>query len=157
MTNNSLPSELYLLVPWNLPIEEQLSESNRSKIRQALKNLLQALDEIYHQKALAIINQELVNLDISSLSPALISSTETSLKPWEVEEFNDYFKLSHVTTKHKSICVVWGLLIVYKTLLVLDESDNKKFDPNLLNNLKEGLKSYVYLLGRVFSLSLEEI
>lgn len=156
MTNNSLPPQLHLLVPWELPVEEQLSESNRSKIRQVLKHLLQALDELSNQKALAIINQELANLDISSISPALISSTETSLKPWEVEDFNDCFKLSHVTTKDKSICIVWGLLVVYKTLLVLDE-DGNQFDPKFLKNLEEGLKSYIYLLERVFSLSLEEI
>ncbi|MHC5762953.1 hypothetical protein [Nostoc sp.] len=156
MTHDFLPSQLYLLVPWNLPIEEQLSESDQVKIRQLLKHLLQALDELSHRKSLAIINQQLANLDVSNISPASISSTETSLEPWEIEDFNRCFKATYVTTKDKGVCIVWGLLIVYKTLLILDE-DGKKFDPVRVKDLKEGLKSYVYLLGRVFSLSLEEI
>ena len=158
MTNNSLPSQLYLLAPWNLPVEEQLSESKRSKISQLLKNLLQALDEVSHQKALAIIDEELANIDINSISPALVSSfsTKAQVKPWEVEDFNDCFNVNYVTVKDKPTCIVWGLLIVCKTLLTFDE-DARKFDPNFLENVREGLKSHIYLLGRVFSLSLEEI
>lgn len=156
MTNNSLPSQLYLLVPWELPVEEQLSESNRSKISQVLKNLLQALDENSHQKALAILDRELADIDIKSISPALVSSssTKTQVKPWEVEDFNDCFNMNYVTVEDKGTCIVWGLLIVCKTLLTFDE-DARKFDPNFLENVREGLKSYIYLLERVFSLSLE--
>ena len=158
MTNNSLPSQLYLLAPWDLPVEEQLSESNRSKISQLLKNLLQALDEVSHQKALAIIDRELANIDINSISPALVSSfsTKAQVKPWEVEDFNDCFNMNYVTAKDKPTCIVWGLLIVCKTLLTLHE-DHRQFDPDFFKNVREGLKSHIYLLGRVFSLSLEEI
>ncbi|MEH2290123.1 hypothetical protein [Nostoc sp.] len=156
MTHNSLPSQLYLLAPGNLPVEQQLSELNQVKIRQILKHLLQALDEPSDSEALDIINQELNNLEIGNISPASISSTETSIEPWEIEDFNSCFKATYVTTKESSVCLVWGLLVVYKTLLVFNE-DGKKLDFNRVKELKEGLKSYVYLLGRVFSLSLEEI
>jgi hypothetical protein len=156
MTHNSFPSQLYLLVPWKLPIEQQLSELNQVKIRQLLQNLLQALNELSNRKALAIINQELTNLNVGNIYPASISSTQTSLKPWEVEDFNQCFKLTHVTTENESVCLVLGLLTVYKTLLILQQ-DNPKFDSSRVKDLKEGLKSYVYLLGRVFNLSLEEI
>jgi hypothetical protein len=156
MTHNSLPSQLYLLFPGDLPIEEQLSSSNQVKIRQALQNLLQALNELSNRQAMIIINRELANFDLSNLCPASIPSTQTTLKPWEVEDFNQCFKLAHVTTEDKSICLVWGLLTVYKTLLVL-ERDNSKFQPSRVKDLKEGLKSHAYLLARVFNLSLEEI
>jgi hypothetical protein len=156
MTHNSLPSQLYLLFPGNLPIEQQLSSSNQVKIRQALQNLLQALNESSNRQALVILNRELANLDLSNICPASIPSTQTLLKPWEVEDFNQCFKLAHVKTEDKSICLVWGLLTVYKTLLVL-ERDNPKFNPSRVTDLKEGLKSHIYLLGRVFNLSLEKI
>lgn len=156
MTHDSLPSQLYLIVPGNLPIEEQLSSSNQVKIRQILQSLLQALNELSNCQALAIVDRELANLDLSTIYPASISSTQTALKPWEVEDFNHCFKLAHVTTEDKSTCLVWGLLTVYKTLLVL-ERDNPKFNPSRVKDLQEGLKNYVYLLGRVFNLSLEEI
>lgn len=156
MTHNSLPSQLYLLVPGNLPVEQQLSLSNQVKIRQILQNLLQALNELSNRQALTTIERELANLDLSTITFASISSTQTSLKPWEVEDFNQCFKLAHVTTEDKSVCLVWGLLTVYKTLLLL-ERGNPNFNPSRVRDLKEGLKSYVYLLARVFNLSLEEI
>ncbi|MEM7759320.1 MAG: hypothetical protein AAF298_14525 [Cyanobacteria bacterium P01_A01_bin.40] len=156
MTYDSLPSQLYLLIPGNLPIDEQLSSSNQVKIRQTLQNLLQALNELSNHQALTIIDRELANLDLSNICPAPIPSTQTSLKPWEVEDFNQCFKLAHVATEDKSICLVWGLLTVYKTLLIL-ERNNPKFNPSRVKDLKEGLKSHIYLLGRVFNLSLEEI
>lgn len=158
MTHDSLPSQLYLLVPWNLPIEEQLSSSERVKIRQVLHSLLRALNELSKRQALAIINRELDKIDLSSLNLAEISSTKTSLKSWEVKDFNQYFNITHVCTDEKSSCIVWGLLIVYKTLLLLElEKDNPEFDSNRIGDLQEGLKNYVYLLGRVFDLSLEKI
>ena len=122
------------------------------------KNLLQALDEDSYQNALAIIDRELADIDIKSISPALVSSfsTKTQVKPWEVEDFNDCFNMNYVTVEDKATCIVWGLLIVCKTLLTFDE-DARQFDPNFLENVREGLKSYIYLLERVFSLSLEEI
>jgi hypothetical protein len=156
MTHNSLPSQLYLLDPRNLPIEEQLSSSNQIRIRQALQNLLRALNELSNSQALIIINLALANLDLGDVSPALIASTQTSLKSWEVEDFNRCFKLTHVATKNRSVCLVLGLLTVYKTLLVLEQEESQ-FNPDLVEDLKEGLKSHVYLLGRVFNLSLEEI
>ncbi|MEM8676659.1 MAG: hypothetical protein AAGF83_22770 [Cyanobacteria bacterium P01_G01_bin.67] len=156
MIHNSLPSQLYLLFPGNLPIDEQLSSSDQVKIRPALQNLLQALNELSNRQALVIINRELANLDLSNIYPTSIPSTETSLKPWEVEDFNQCFKLAHVATEDKSTCLVWGLLTVFKTLLLL-ERDNPRFNPSRVKDLKTGLKSHVYLLGRVFNLSLEEI
>ena len=155
MTNNSLPPQLYLLVPWDLPVEEQLSESNRSKIHQVLKHLLQALDENSYQKALAIINQELALLDVSDVLPAEVSDTKTMLKPWEIEDFNNYFKLMHVQTKQPAVCIVWSLLRAYQTFLTFNES-GIEFDSIQVKYLKEGLRSYAYMLARVFSLSLEE-
>ncbi|MEQ8969419.1 MAG: hypothetical protein RIE73_03380 [Coleofasciculus sp. C1-SOL-03] len=157
MTKDALPERLYLLAPWDLPIEQQLSEANEVKLRQALTQLLHALDRSSDdQEALNIINQELAHLDISHVFPASVSSTQTALKPWEVADFNNYFKLMHVQTKEPAVCVVWSLLTAYQTFLTLDESDSE-FDLTQVEYLKEGFRCYVYLLARVFNLSLEEI
>lgn len=155
MAHDSLPSQFYLLVPGDLPIEEELSPSNKLRIRKILQTLLQSLNELSNQKALSTIERELATFDLSNISPASISSNQSSLKPWEIEDFNNYFKLVHVITDDKSTCLVWGLLTAYKTLLVL-ERDNPKFNPNLVRDLKEGLKSHIYLIGRVFNLYLGE-
>jgi len=157
MTKDALPERLYLLAPWDLPIEQQLSEANEVKLRQALTQLLHALDRSSDdQEALNIINQELAHLDISHVFPASVSSTQTALKPWEVEDFNNYFKLMHVQTKEPAVCIVWSLLTAYQTFLTLDESDSE-FDSTQVEYLKEGFRCYAYLLARVFNLSLEEI
>lgn len=157
MIYDSLPSQLYLLVPWDLPIDEQLSSSDRVKIRQLLQSLLQALNESSSRQALTIVNRELEALKFSSrLAP--IATTKSALKPWEVKDFNEYFNLAHVRTEDKSFCIVWGLLTVYKTLLLLDLArDNPDFNSSRIRDLQEGLRSYVYLLGRVFNLSLEKL
>ncbi|MBE9224529.1 hypothetical protein IQ264_03455 [Phormidium sp. LEGE 05292] len=156
MTKDALPDRLYLLAPWDLPIEQQLSEANEAKLRQALQQLLQALNCSSSQEALNIIIQELANLDISHVFTASVSYTQTSLKPWEVEDFNNYFKLMHVQTKEPEICVIWTLFVAYRTFLSLDESGSN-FDAIQVEYLKEGFRQYAYLLARVFSISLEEI
>lgn len=156
MTYDSLPSQLYLLVPWELPIDERLSPSDRVKMRRVLHSLLQALNESSSRQALAIIDRELDDL-VLSLNLAPIASTKSPLKPWEVKDFNHYFNLAHVRTDDKSICIVWGILTVYKTLLLLSlDKDSPDFNSSRIRDLQEGLKSYVYLLGRVFNLSLEK-
>jgi hypothetical protein len=156
MTKDILPDRLYLLPPLDLPVEQQLSEANEVKLRQALKQLLHALELSSKREALNIINQELVALDMSHVFPASVSSTQTALKLWEVEDFNNYFKLMHVQTQEPAVCVVWSLFTSYKAFLLLDESDSE-FDSTQVEFLKEGFRCYAYLLARVFKLSLEEI
>lgn len=156
MTKDALPDRLYLLAPWDLPIEQQLSETNKVKLCQSLQKLLQALDCSSSQEALNIIIQELANLDISHVLPASVFCTQTSLKPWEVEDFNNYFKLMHVQTKEPEICVLWTLFFAYRTFLMLNESGSE-FDAVEIECLKEGFRQYAYLLARVFSITLEEI
>lgn len=155
MTKDALPPQLYLLVPWDLPIQEQLNEANKAKLCQALKQLLQALEQASDREALATINQELANLDISNIFPAPVSSTKTPLKPWEVEDFDNYFNVSHVQTQEPAICVVWSLLTAYQSFLTLNRYGSN-FDPAQVELLKEGFRTYAYLLERVFNLCLEE-
>lgn len=156
MTKDAFPDRLYLLAPWDLPIQQQLSEANEVKLRQVLKQLLQALEQTSTQEALAMVNQELVNLDTGNVSPVPISSTKTLLTPWEIEDFDNYFGVSHVQTQEPAICLVRSLLVAYQTFLTLNHYSSG-LDPGQVALQKRGFKSYVYLLARIFSLSLEEI
>lgn len=156
MTKDAFPDLLYLLPPWELPIQQQLSEADEVKLRQALKQLLQALEQTSCQEALAMINQELANLDMGNVSPLSLSSTKTPLKPWEVEDFDNYFGVTHVHSQEPAICIVWSLLMTYQAFLILNLYSDK-LDPAQVVLQKRGFKGYVYLLARIFSLSLEEI
>lgn len=156
MTQDAFPNRLFLLAPWDLPIQQRLRGVEEVKVRQALKQLLQALEQPSYQEALAMINQELANLDVSDVSPVPITFTKTPLKPWEVEDFDNYFGVRHVHSQKPAICIVRSLLMTYQTLLTLNH-DSGKLDPAQVAVQKRGFRGYVYLLARVFSLSLEEI
>ena len=55
MTHYDEHSQLDLLVPWDLPIDEQLSEADTVKLSQALKQILTALQQVDTSAALVII------------------------------------------------------------------------------------------------------
>lgn len=151
MTNNIFSTRLYLLIPGDLPIQEQLDEVETSKLSQAINQLLIALKETSNQEALAIINQELANLEIADLLTVEISSTETSLKVSEVEDFDNYFDVFHVKTNQPAICIVRSLIVAYKAFLELNQYCHH-LNPMQIKLQKQGFEAYAYLLVRVFSL-----
>lgn len=155
MLPNAYTSGLYLLVPWKLPTEQQLSEAEKAKVCKALNQLLQALKQTSHQKSLATVNQGLANLDLDNVSAAQASSTKTPLKFWEVEDFDKYFGVIHVQTSEPAVCLVASVLVAYQTFLALNNYSNR-FNPNQVELQKRGFESYARLLARVFNLCLEE-
>jgi hypothetical protein len=147
-------SKLCLVAPWDLPIQQQLSDAHCSQLQRSLKQFLKALEQTSYQEAITTINQELVNLDISSVVSLELSSTQTKLKPWEVEDFDTYFEISHVQTQETAICMVWSLLVTYHAFLVLSHQGSD-FDPTQVELQRQGFRSYAFLLARVFSLNLK--
>jgi len=156
MNQHALPSNLYLVVPGDLPVEQQLNEVKKVRLCRSLNQLLQALVQTSNQAALTMINQELANFNLSGIFPCQPSVTKTPLKPWEVEDYNNYFQVSHIRTQDPAFCVVHSLLTAYQLFLAFDDRD-REFDAFQVRLLKEGLKSYIFLLARVFGLQLEEI
>ncbi|HEY9629826.1 MAG TPA: hypothetical protein V6C84_21175 [Coleofasciculaceae cyanobacterium] len=154
MTYPVLPSKLYLLVPWDLPIQQQLSDIDNVKLQRSLKQFLKALEQHSVQEAIAIIHQELAYLDISAVVPIQLSSTQTPLNAWEVEDFDSYFEVTHVQTQEPAVCMVWSLLVAYQVFLVLSDRGSD-FDQTQVEQQRQGFKGYVYLLARVFNLNLE--
>ena len=107
MTHYDEYSQLDLLVPWDLPIDEQLSEADTVKLSQALRQILKALLQVDTYAALVIIQDALSNNGFSfKVSPAKISSTKTPLKSWEVEDFDRHFGINHVQTTESAKCIV---------------------------------------------------
>ena len=154
MTYPALPPRLYLLVPWELPIQQPLNDVHKAKLERSLKQFLIALEQATYQAASTTIHQELANLDVSSTAPVQLTSTQTCLDPCEVEDFDAYFEISHVQTQEPAICMVWSLLVSYQAFLTLTHQGGD-FDPEQVELQKQGFRHYVYVLARVFSLDLE--
>ncbi|MBW4550121.1 MAG: hypothetical protein KME35_03265 [Aphanocapsa sp. GSE-SYN-MK-11-07L] len=154
MIHPVLPPRLYLLAPWDLPIQQQLSDVHRAKLQRSLKQFLKALEQTSYQEAVTTINQELANLDVRSVASVQLSSTQTPLKSWEIEDFDTYFEVSHVQTHEPAVCMVWSLMVTYQAFLVL-KHQGSDFDLAQVELQKEGFRSYVFLLARVFSLNFE--
>ncbi|GFE67431.1 hypothetical protein [Chroococcus sp. FPU101] len=155
MSENNPNPQLELLVPWDLPIEQKLNETDQIKIGQALNQLLAALKQSCSQEALKTIEQTLERLGTVEMVPIEPISTKTALENWEVKDFDHYFEISHVQTQDNAICVVRSILVAYQTLLILNSQYNG-LDPAQIELQKKGFVSYVYLLARVFELHLEE-
>ncbi|AFZ33313.1 hypothetical protein Glo7428_4890 (plasmid) [Gloeocapsa sp. PCC 7428] len=145
--------QLDLLVPWDLPVEQQLSEAERTKLETILFQILKALAQTDHHVGLVIIQDILEELSTLDISPAEISSTKTALLNWEVQDFDRHFGVSHVKTQEPAFCLVRGLLIALHRMLLLLNDRNNQFDPAEVEYQRYGYISYVHLLSRVFNLN----
>ncbi|ABW31362.1 hypothetical protein [Acaryochloris marina] len=154
MTFPALPPRLYLVVPWDLPIQHPLDDVYKDKLERSLKQFLIALDQDSDQVAQAIINRELSRLDLSSVSPIALTSTQTALKPCEVEDFDAYFEVNHVQTNEPATCMIWSLLVSYQAFLTLCQQKHDFYLEHITQQ-KQGFRSYTNLLSRVFDLNLE--
>ncbi|MCJ8282735.1 MAG: hypothetical protein MJK14_23690 [Rivularia sp. ALOHA_DT_140] len=153
MTHYDEYSQLDLLVPWDLPIDEQLTQADTVKLSQALVQILTALQQVDTSAALVIIQDELSKLASVDISPAKISSTKTPLKKWEVEDFDRHFGVNHVESQQPAFCILKSLMLaVYQMFILLDKQNNPKFDSVQLERQKQGYISYIHLLSRVYHL-----
>ena len=154
MTSSDLPPKLYLVVPWDLPVEQQLDDVCKAKVERSLKQFFLALEQDSDREAIALVRQEIANLDVSSATPAKFDSSQTFLAPEAIEEFDDYFEILHVQTQEPAICIVWSFLVAYQAFLDLNERTSN-FDPECVALQTQGFTSYARMLARVFHLDLE--
>ena len=155
MTNYDECFQLDLLVPWDLPIDEQLSEADKVKLFQALNQVLKALETVNVNAALLIIQDALHQLNSPDVFPVKVSSTKTALKIWEIEDFDNHFDVNHVESSEPYLCVVRGLILgVYRMFSLLDKKSNY-FDSVEIEQQKQGYISYIQLLSRVYHLNLD--
>ncbi|MCG5057511.1 MAG: hypothetical protein KA714_05765 [Limnoraphis sp. WC205] len=161
MSEPNPTSQLDLLLPWNLPTEYPLKDTERVKITYALNGFLNALKQTSPKIAFTLIHQALQILEPVDTSPAQISTTKASLKTWEVEDYDRYFQVNHVQTEQPAFCLVKSVILAGQQFLMLCSSNqpNSNF-PNLdstqIEQQKQGFISYAHLLARVFDVYLED-
>jgi hypothetical protein len=146
--------QLDLLVPWDLPIDEQLNEADTVKLSQALSQILKALKQVDASNALVIIKYELYKLDSPDVFPAKISSSKTALKSWEIEDFDSHFDVNHVESQQPALCIVKSLMLAVYRMFVLLNEQNNDFDSTAVERQKQGYISYIRLLSRVYHLKM---
>ncbi|MBF2002250.1 MAG: hypothetical protein IGS38_16205 [Synechococcales cyanobacterium M58_A2018_015] len=145
---------LELLVPWELPIEQPLSATEQARVERALQQLLRALQQP-DAVALATVTQALTELGPVPTTPANVTTSKTPLKQPQINDFDGYFETVHVQSAEVAACIVRSLLSTYQRLLSLWQQSDC-FDAMQIEQQKQGLTSYVYLLGRVFYLNLPQ-
>lgn len=153
MYHDALLQQLELLVPWELPLERELSQSNQIKLTKALTELLIALAESNVEQGIVTLENAIAELEIYDTFTAEVTSTNTTLKYWEVEDFDNYFRIRHVQTPEPEICLVHGLMVACQAFLHLSMKDFLNI--NQLNLQREGFRANAYLFGRVFHLTLQ--
>ena len=147
---------LDLLVPWELPLDQPLAGRDRERVRQALRQLLQALQEVEAKQALQQLEQALAHIGEIPVRPAVPATTSTSLRVAEVSDYDRYFDLQHVHTASDACCLVRGLLVTCHMFLTLC-SQASALRPEHIEQQKQGFRSYVSLLVRVFHLTEQDV
>ncbi|NJL61671.1 MAG: hypothetical protein HC903_07390 [Methylacidiphilales bacterium] len=144
-------SQLSLLVPWELPIDGELSSSYQIKLTKALAELLQALADSDVQQSIVTLEKLIADLEVYEVFTPEEISTNTTLKYWEVEDFDTYFDVRHVQSHEPEICLIQGLLVTCQRFLYLSQLDSTFIDINQLELQRDGFKSYIQLIARVFT------
>ncbi|NJL19905.1 MAG: hypothetical protein HC895_02305 [Leptolyngbyaceae cyanobacterium SM1_3_5] len=149
MASEAPQPQLDLLSPWDLPIEQSLSESDRARVGQALQQFLQALHTT-DQEAIELLKTAISELGTSPVSPTEIAVTKTGLNQQQIDDFDRYFDVHHVQAENAAICLMRSILITYQRSLQLRHK--QQFDPVQIAQEKQGFISYAHLLKRVFNL-----
>ncbi|MEM7727246.1 MAG: hypothetical protein AAF208_12895 [Cyanobacteria bacterium P01_A01_bin.45] len=156
MTNYDEYFQLDLLVPWDLPTNEQVNETDKVKLSQALSQILKALEMVDTNAGLLIIQNVLDELEPPDVLPVKASSTKTALKIWEIKDFDNHFDVNHVESAKPALCIVRSLMLgVYRMFILLDKQ-NHDFNSVELQQQKQGYISYIRLLSRVYNFRLDE-
>ncbi len=148
------PDRLNLLVPWDIPLTCQLSESVKRQIEESLRSLLKILNNPNLTQAHQQLNEILTILPTPNTQLAQIKSTKTALSTAAVEDYDIYFGINHVQTNtddSTALCLTQALLInCYKFLLLCNNTPN--LSPQQIIQQKQGFISYIHLLTRVFNI-----
>ena len=156
MSHMIFSDTLILLQPDYLPSSHKVNKS-KDKLCTVINLLRQALAETSQQDALTTINQALDILGpVEVIETGETLPTNTSLKTWQIEDFDQFFDLKHVQAREPAECLVASILTAYRAWLELNcctSLDSTKLE---VDSQKNGFKSCVSLLVRVFNLNLGE-
>jgi hypothetical protein len=156
MSHIILSDTLILLRPDYLPSSHKVNES-KEKLCTVINLLRQALAESSQQRAITTINLALDMLGpVEIIETGETLPTNTSLKTWQIEDFDQFFRLKHVQARDPAECLVASILTAYRAWLELNCCTSHESAKLEVESQKNGFKSCVSLLARVFNLDLEE-
>jgi hypothetical protein len=156
MSHMILSDTLILLRPDYLPISHKVNES-KDKLCTVINLLRQALAETSQQRALTTINLALDILGpVEVIETGETLPTNTSLKTWQIDDYDQFFGLKHVQAREPAECLVASVLTAYRAWLELNCCTSLESANLEVESQKIGFKSSVSLLARVFNLDLEE-
>lgn len=153
MSDNDFDFQLNLAIPWDIPIDYRLNSIQQQKLAKSLKLLLESLRLDSIDKSLTKNQQAIDCLGIVAMQPVEVEQTKTSLKTWEVKDYDDYFKINRVRSTEPATILVQSLLVNCQAFFLLCKN-NKQLDKNQIQIQKQGFISYVYLIARNFNLEI---
>ena len=150
-----LSDTLILLRPDYLPSSHKVNES-KDKLCTVIHLLRKAVGETSQQDALTTINLALDILGpVEVIENGETPPSNTSLKTWQIEDFDQFFGLKHVQAKEAAECLVASVLAAYRAWLELNCCSSLESENLQVESQKNGFTSCVSLLARVFNLDLE--
>jgi hypothetical protein len=139
---------LYLLPPTALPVQSDTIA--KPKIQSAIQQLHQALEASDITTSLALIEQAMSGLGEIPVESIINDQTQTKLPLWEVEDYDQYFQVSHIQSAHSDRCLLYGLLTTCHRFFQMLQQGDTKFDPKLVARSRDGFASYTHLLQRIY-------
>lgn len=147
-----LSDTLILIRPDCLLTTYQLGDS-KDNLYVALKLFQKALDEHSYSNALLTINQALEILEPLEIIESNIANSNTGLKQWEIDDFDNFFGLKHIEAENPANCLVSSLIKGYQTLLKLSNVSDCESYKFHIEAQKNGLRTCLELFFRVFDLT----
>lgn len=146
---------LDLLVPWDIPLECELEEPVKQQIADSLRSLTQALNTADFLQSITTIEQIIASLPKAKTYPANPIKTKTALSTAAIEEYDTYFRVSHVQTNQAediALCLTAGLLVNCHRFVSLC-CGLPALELAQINRQKQGFLSYISLLERTFNIN----
>ena len=147
MSHMIFSDTLILLRPDYLPSSHKVNES-KDKLTTVINLLRQALAETSQQRAFTTINLALDILGpVEVIETGETLPTNTSLKTWQIDDFDQFFGLKHVQAKDPAECLVASVLTAYRAWLELNSCTSLESDKLEVESQKNGFKSCAILLS----------
>ena len=110
---------LQLLAPWDLPLSQPLTDDELDRVELALASLTRAFELENRQEALTSVSQLLADVPVPETTPCIEAGSKVSLRPKEVEAYDEYFRIEHIQSAAPAMTLVRSLIACYKNFLEL--------------------------------------
>ena len=140
---------LQLLAPWDLPLSQPLTDDELDRVELALASLTRAFEIENRQEALTSVSQLLADVPVPETTPCIEAGSKVSLRPKEVEAYDEYFRIEHIQSAAPAMTLVRSLIACYKNFLELCAT-HSHLNPEHVEQQEQGFRSQARLLQRVF-------